>query len=119
MSAFVNVGGQRRVIGLTPANTSEATLFTSNDDATAVVGVWVANLTGTAANATIKWGDGSTDYAIISVFPVPARGYLVENVFIPLRDGYTIKVTSGTNSALTFTAVVMEAGGAFGNPLSR
>ena len=118
-SANIAISGQRRIVSSTPANTSEATLFTANDDTTSVVQIWATNLTAAAANATIKWGDGSTDYALVSVFSVPARGYLVEDVLIPMRDGYTIKITSGTGSALTFTAVVVEAGGSFGSPLSR
>jgi hypothetical protein len=62
----------------------------------------------------VKWGDGTTDYALISVFSMPERGYLRESVLVPMRENYTVKITSGTASALTFTIVVTEFGGAFG-----
>ena len=114
MTAQVNVTGTRRPIGLTPSDTNEATIFTAGEAVTTLVQFWVANLTATAATTTIKWGDGSTDYPLISVFSVPARGYLREDCMIPLRPGYTVKVTSGTSSALTYSVIITEAAGGLG-----
>lgn len=108
----VHVTGTRRLKGLTPANTSEATMLTAGKERPSVVAVYIANLTGSAANATVKWGDGSTDFAVIDTYSVAARSFLHAEVFLPLREGWTIKVTSGTNNALAFTLVIAEYGSA-------
>ena len=110
----VVVPGPRRLVGLTPADTNEATMLTAGADGTVVVELWITNLTGTAANATVKWGDGSTDFAVIDTYSVAARMFLHEPVLLPLRKDWTIKVTSGTNSALAFTIVVVEYPGGLG-----
>ena len=110
MTTNVELTGQFRIDGLTPANTNEATMFTAANERPTIVEFWVANLTAAPANATIKWSDGSNDYSIIDTFCVPARGYLVEReVMLPLRSGYLIKVTSGTANALTFTLISVAA----------
>ena len=114
MTGFVEILGARRPIGLKPADTNEATLYTAAKENPTMLKLHVANLTATPANATVKWGDGTTDYSIIDTFAVPARGYLVEDLVIPMKDGYTIKVTSGTANALTFTIIISEYGGVLG-----
>ena len=115
MTASVNVSGTRRIISSTPANTAEATLYTApSGPNNAVVEIWITNLTGSAANATVKWGDGSTDYSLIDTKAIALRDYHKVECLIPMRESYTVKITSGTNSALTFTIVVIEFGGAFG-----
>lgn len=113
-AAAVPVTGTRRLSGLTPANTSEATMLTAGNEKSVVVGVYIANLTGSAANATVKWGDGSTDFAVIDTHSIAARAYLHLDIFLPLVSGGTIKVTSGTNSALAFTLIIIEFGGKIG-----
>jgi hypothetical protein len=113
-SAHVPVTGTRRLIGLTPANTNEATMLTGGPERSVVVAVYIANLTAGAVNATVKWGDGTTDFAIIDTFSIAARGYLHLDVFLPIVDGGTVKVTSGTNSGLAFSLVLIEFGGALG-----
>lgn len=115
MTASVNVSGTRRIISSTPANTNEATLYTApSGPNNALVEIWITNLTGSNANATVKWGDGSTDYSLIDTKAITARDYHKVECLIPMRESYTVKITSGTNSALTFTIVVIEFGGAFG-----
>ena len=84
-----------------------------------LVEILITNLTGSAANATVKWGDGSTDYSLIDTKSIAARDYHWVACLIPMRESYTIKITSGTNSALTFTVVVIEFGGAFGGNSAR
>lgn len=113
-AASVNISGPRRILGLTPANTSEATIYTvaGSRARTTVVGIYIANLTGSAANATVKWGDGTTDFAVVDTHSIAARAYLHLDIVIPLQEGWTIKVTSGTNSALAFSVVVVEDTGA-------
>lgn len=114
MPVFADMQGQRRAVSSTPANTSEATLFTASGNNVTFAWLHIANTTASAANATVKWGDGSTDYSIIDTYSVPGRGFVTEELMIPLRDGYTIKITSGTADALTFTVVVAEGASAFG-----
>ena len=100
--------GRPRIIGLTPSDTNEATMYTAANLSATAIKIHVANLTASAASATVKWGDGSTDTPIISVFSVPARGYLEEDIIIPMRNTWTIKVTSGTSNALAFSLVILE-----------
>lgn len=114
MSSSVPIRGQYQIIGLTPANTNEATMFTAGSEFPVLTNIHVANVTASIADATIKWNDGSTSYSLIDTFGVPGRGYLVEDLFIPLRSSYTIKVTSGTANALTFTLVVVSSQSPFG-----
>lgn len=117
MTGFVNLGGgQRRPIGLRPANTAEATMFTAGKERPSVVGIIVANETGGAVAATLKWGDGSTDYRVLAAKSIGANDvYVLDGIFIPLKEGYTIKVTSGSGNALTFTLIIAEGGSSFGN----
>ena len=112
MTSNINLAGQFRIDGLAPADTNEATIFTAGEERPTVVELWAANKTASAVDCTIKWGDGSTDYPIVDTFSVPARGYLREACFIPLRNGYTIKVTAGTANGLTFTVVSVSGGSA-------
>ncbi|MDP3971976.1 MAG: hypothetical protein Q8P61_03585 [Candidatus Nanopelagicales bacterium] len=112
--AQVVVGGTRRLVGLKPANTNEATMFTAGSERPVVVQIVVANNTGSAAAATIKWGDGSTDYDVISGKSIGANDSWIQDIFLPLFDAYTIKVTSGTGNALTFTLAIVEYSGALG-----
>lgn len=113
-AAQVPVPGARRQVSSTPADTNEATLLTAGKENPTVVEIWITNLTGTAANATVKWGDGSSDYSLIDTKAIAARDYLQAPCLIPLRDGYTIKITSGTGNALTFTIVIVEFPGRLG-----
>lgn len=118
-AATVVISGQRRLIGLKPADTNEATMLTAAKEFSVIVGVIVANNTGSAAVATVKWGDGSTDYDVISGKSVAANDSIYPDVFLPLREGYTIKVTSGTGNALTFTLVIVATGSTLPNVPSR
>lgn len=115
MTAWVPVTGTRRIVSSTPSDTNEATLYTApSGPNNALVQIWITNLTASAANATVKWGDGSTDYSLIDTKSMAARDYHKVDCLIPMRQGYAVKITSGTGSALTFTIVVTEFGGAFG-----
>lgn len=111
-AASHDIPGVAAAYASTPANTNEATLFTAGKRGGVLVQMYIANVTGSAANATVKWGDGSTDHAVVSVKSIAGNDYLHLDMNIPLREGQTVKITSGTNSALTFTAVVIERIGA-------
>lgn len=110
MSAAAHtIDGPGRMVGLKPANTSEADILTAGDERPVVVGIVIANNTGSAATATLRWNDGTTSYDILAAKSVAANDTLfVDQIFLPLRSGYKIKVTSGTGNALTFTLVVVE-----------
>ena len=100
-------------VSSTPANTNEATLYTAGNDNPCLIGLWITNITSTAAKATLKIDDG-TAYSLIHEFEIPGNGYLIEpEIYIPMDSGDTIKITSGTASALTFTVIIYE-GGAIG-----
>lgn len=115
-AANVNVQGTRRLIGLAPAGTSEVTMFEAADEKPVVVAIHIANLTSSAADATVKWGNGATDYALIATHSIAARAYINLPVFLPLPKGGAIKVKSGTGDALAFTLAVLESSGAFSAP---
>ena len=117
MSGFVNLGGgNRRLVGLRPANASEATMYTARKERPAVVGIIIANETAGAVAATVKWGDGATDYRILAAKSIAANDlYVLDTIFLPLKEGHTIKVTSGSGNALTFTLVIAEGGSSFGS----
>lgn len=108
MGAYTPVPGNNRLIGLTPANTSEATMFTAAAERPVVVGLIIANAHSSAVAATMKWTDGSTDYPILSAKSIAANDSFFQDVFLPLFDGYEVKVTSGSANMLTFTLVVVE-----------
>lgn len=115
-AANVPIPGTRRIVSATPSDASEATLLTAASEKPTVVQVLVTNLTNAAANATVKWRDSSasTDYSLIDTYPVQPRGYLLENLIVPLESGDLIKITSGTGSALTFHIVIVEFVGTLG-----
>lgn len=114
MTGSIRLVGHPRAVGLTPTNTSQATMFTAQDNNTAVTEIWVANTSGSTRQATVKWGNGVTDYPIISSFDLAGNTYFHEDIMIPLRTGYTLKVTSGAANDITFTITVIEGGSAFG-----
>lgn len=110
MTASVTIGGQRTPIASKPTDTNEATIYTAGKEVPVVVALIICNGTGSAAAATVKWGDGSTDYAIIAGKSIPANDSVIYDMLLPLREGYTLKVTSGTGNALTFTFVIVSTG---------
>ena len=119
MAVSYNLGGRSRPISSTPADTNEATLFTAGPG-NSVHGLYITNMTGTDANATVKWGDGSTDYAVINTETIHANAGLFEPEFyIPLRENYTIKITSDTADALTFTIIVLEGQSGTGHSIHQ
>lgn len=108
MPAYIPIPGNNRLIGLTPEDTNEATMFTAAGERPVVAGIIIANAHSSAVAATVKWGDGSTDFPIIPAKSIPANSNMIQDLFLPLFDGYTIKVTSGMADLLTFTLVVVE-----------
>lgn len=110
MTSGVSLTGQFRMIGSAPADTNEATIFTAGKGFPVATEVWIANKTASAVNVTFKWGDGSIDYPIIDTYALPARDYLHKELFIPMRESYTLKATSGTANGATFSVAIVEGG---------
>src|SRR3990172_5032816 len=86
-------------------------MLTAGDDRPVIVGLVIANNTGGAVAATVRWGNGTTDYDILAAKSIAANDvYIPDLPPVPLRNGYTVKVTSGSGNALTFTLVVVSEG---------
>lgn len=96
-----------------PANTSEATLYTVPASTQAVVStIAVANLTGTAANASVNVcvngaasGNSNTFLKTVSI---PATSTVTFTVGLTMGAADLIRVTSGTGNALSFQAFGSE-----------
>lgn len=114
-AAHVMIPGIRRSVAATPSVLTEVTLFTAGEKGATLAQVVIANITSTAADATVKWGDGSADYAIYFEKSIPANDSLVAEHFIELPVDGEINITAGTVDALTFTVTVIENIGAIGS----
>ena len=89
-------------------------MFTAGERGAAVVGIIISNNTGGAIAATVRWGDGSTDYDIYAALSVAANASEISEAYVELPESGTVKVTSATGNALTFTLTVVEYIGALG-----
>jgi len=102
--------GSTSAVVLVPNAASSGQVFKINQ-------IVVANVTGSAANATVavytngavaqgSAPSGGTAYPIVSAVSVPANASLIavdKTTAVYLMEGTSISVTSGTGSALTFT----------------
>jgi len=105
---------------LTPGGTTALVLLANTASSNLVYKInqiVVANVTGSAANATVaiytnggqtqgSAPSGGTAYPIISAVSVPANASLIavdKTTAIYLMEGTSISITSGTGSALTYT----------------
>ena len=82
--------------------TSAATLFTANSNDT-VVGISVANVTGSAVNASVFINDGSNDFYLVKNAPIPsgsALQVLDGGAKVVVQSGDILKVVSDTASSL-------------------
>ena len=82
--------------------TSAATLFTANSYDT-VVGISVANITGSAVNASVYINDGANDIYLIKDAPIPtgsALQVLDGGAKFVVQSGDALKVVSDTASSL-------------------
>jgi hypothetical protein len=106
---YLTPGGTTALVLLPNAATSNQVLKINQ--------IVVANVTGSAANATVSLytngavaknsaPSGGTAYPIVSAVSVPANASLIamdKTTAMYLMEGNSISVTSGTGSALTFT----------------
>jgi hypothetical protein len=105
---------------LTPGGTTALVLLPNSSTSNQVYKInqiVVANVTGSAANATVSLytngavaknsaPSGGTAYPIVSAVSVPANASLIamdKTTAMYLMEGNSISVTSGTGSSLTFT----------------
>lgn len=96
-----------------PANTSEATLYTVPSATQAIVSTLViANLTGTAANATVSaciaGAATSNANTILKTVSIAASSTATFTLGIALGAADVLRVTSGTSNALSFQAFGSE-----------
>ena len=110
MGSSIDLRGQFRILGSAPTDTNEATIFTAGKGFPVANELWITNKTGSAVNVTFKWGDGSTDYPLIDTYSLAARDHIHEEIFVPMREGYTLKITSGTANGATFSVAIVEGG---------
>jgi hypothetical protein len=82
--------------------TSAATLFTANSNDT-IVGISVANVTGSAVNASVFINDGTNDFYLVKNAPIPsgsALQVLDGGAKVVVQSGDILKVVSDTASSL-------------------
>lgn len=108
-TTYLTPGGTTALV-LLPNAASSGQVFKINQ-------IVVANVTGSAANATVaiysngavaqgSAPSGGTAYPIVSAVSVPANASLIavdKTTAVYLMEGSSISVTSGTSSALTYT----------------
>ena len=91
--------------------TSAATLFTANSYDT-VVGISVANITGSAVNASVYINDGANDIYLIKDAPIPtgsALQVLDGGAKFVVQSGDALKVVSDTASSLDVWVSTVDA----------
>ena len=91
--------------------TSAATLFTANSNDT-VVGISVANVTGSAVNASVYINDGTNDFYLVKNAPIPsgsALQVLDGGAKVVVQSGDILKVVSDTASSLDTWVSTVDA----------
>jgi len=91
--------------------TSAATLFTANSNDT-VVGISVANVTGSAVNASVFINDGTNDFYLVKSAPIPsgsALQVLDGGAKVVVQSGDILKVVSDTASSLDTWVSTVDA----------
>ena len=91
--------------------TSAATLFTANSYDT-IVGISVANVTGSAINVDVYINDGSNDIYLVKSAPITAGGALQVvdgGAKFVVESGDALKVVSDTASSADVWVSVVDA----------
>ena len=99
---------------LTPANTAATTwtaLTPANNTVNKIDSIIATNVTGSTATVTVSLnsatGGGGTAYRMCYQIPVPANAALIvvdKTTAFYVQDNQSIVVTSGTGSAIEYTA---------------
>ena len=90
---------------------SAATLFTANSYDT-VVGISVANVTGSAVNADVFINDGTNDFYLVKSAPIPAGSALQVldgGAKVVVQNNDILKVKSDTASSLDVWISTVDA----------
>ena len=91
--------------------TSDATIFTA-DSYDTVVGISVANVTGSAVNASVYINDGANDIYLVKDAPIPAGSALQVldgGAKFVVESGDALKVISDTASSLDVWVSTVDA----------
>ena len=91
--------------------TSAATLFTA-DSYDTVVGISVANITGSAVIASVYINDGTNDIYLVKDAPIPSGGALQVldgGAKFVVQSGDALKVVSDTASSLDVWVSTVDA----------
>jgi len=91
--------------------TSAATLFTANSNDT-IVGISVANVTGSAVNASVFINDGTNDFYLVKSAPIPSGSSLQVldgGAKVVVQSGDILKVVSDTASSLDTWVSTVDA----------
>ena len=91
--------------------TSAVTLFTANSNDT-IVGISVANITGSAVNADVFINDGTNDFYLVKNAPIPtgsALQVLDGGAKVVVQNGDILKVKSDTASSLDVWISTVDA----------
>ena len=90
--------------------TSAVTLFTANSNDT-IVGISVANVTGSAVNADVFINDGTNDFYLVKTAPIPAGSALqvLDGAKVVVQNGDILKVKSDTASSLDVWISTVDA----------
>ena len=91
--------------------TSAVTSFTANSYDT-VVGISVANVTGSAVNADVFINDGTNDFYLVKTAPIPsgsALQVLDGGAKVVVQNGDILKVKSDTASSLDVWISTVDA----------
>jgi hypothetical protein len=91
--------------------TSAVTSFTANSYDT-VVGISIANITGSAVNASVFINDGTNDFYLVKDAPIPsgsALQVLDGGAKVVVQSGDILKVVSNTASSLDTWVSTVDA----------
>jgi hypothetical protein len=97
---------KQRLVG-----TSAVTLFTANSNDT-IVGISVANVTGSAVNADVFINDGTNDFYLVKSAPIPAGSALQVldgGAKVVVQNNDILKVKSDTASSLDVWISTVDA----------
>jgi hypothetical protein len=118
MTLFIQGEGQRATKGLKPADTNVAAMYTVVGAVGATVELIHIASTG-AADASVWYNDGATDFLVVPIVTMAADGYITLQLDLALKQGWSIKVQSSVANLLTFTLVVAEFFRTARNPMSE
>jgi len=107
---FAATDGTRRATGTILTTDTETVIIDAvpAGQKVTVDSIWVScDATGTAIS--IWWSDGTNDFPLYQAKPVSANDRLaIENLHLPLRQGWSLKCQASDADHLTVTTVVID-----------